>query len=174
VKKRAIINPEDSMQLFAEALLNEAEGSRFISIRSENCFEIFRFCLNLHPEHRDLVLRIQRMITQACDIYVLRAVKDPPVSQTVHLVEQFKQEAEQLHDNALVHHNLVWSYFVVAAESSTRDHRQFFSEKLHALHRLTGFESSMKALQLLQRIWEVQSTTRWTSLLGGPGQMFIM
>ncbi|KAI1627305.1 putative aminotransferase [Exophiala viscosa] len=164
------------VQLIAESLFNEAEGSNFVHVQLEKSLEFLRYCQSLHPEHSVLMSLLFDIMTQACRLYVLRASTDPPLCDTVQLVEDFKQLAEKVADyeHVVGHHLLLWPYFVAGAESSTIPHRRYFSQKMQAMYRTTRCENTLKAMHQLDRIWEAQSTTRWTSLLGGPGQVFIM
>ncbi|KAK4939814.1 hypothetical protein LTR10_019987 [Elasticomyces elasticus] len=164
------------VQLIAESLFNEAEGSNFVHVQLEKCLEFLRYCQSFHPEHSVLMSLLFDIMTQACRLYVLRASTDPPLCDTVQLVEDFKQVAEKVADyeHVVGHHLLLWPYFVAGAESSTIPHRRYFFQKMQAMYRTTRCENTLKAMHQLNRIWEAQSTTRWTSLLGGPGQVFIM
>ncbi|KAF5001961.1 hypothetical protein FDECE_10763 [Fusarium decemcellulare] len=164
------------VSLFGEALFDETHGSEFLLTHGEACMEFLRFCLRLHPEHEELMSYIFDLITLACNIYVQRATHNPPMHQTVPLVERFKRTAEKVdvYDNVIGQHLLAWSYFVVAAESSIDSHREFFLERLRTLHSATGSGSVLKAIEQIQGFWAVQSTTRWTRLLGGPTQALIM
>ena len=72
------------------------------------------------------------------------------------------------------HYLLGWSYFILAAESSTARHREFWIDRLRILHRNTGSRNILRAIEQAQRIWAVQSEVRWTTLLGGPTQALIM
>ncbi|KAM5348609.1 hypothetical protein ACJ41O_008433 [Fusarium nematophilum] len=164
------------VSLFGEALFDEAHGSKFLLTHGEACLEFLRFCLQLHPEHQELMSYIFDLITLACDIYVQRATSNPPMDQTVPLVERFKRTAEKvdIYDNVIGRHLLAWAYFVVAAESSTEGHREFFLSRLTALHSVTGCGNVLRALEQIRGFWAVQSTMRWTRLLGGPTQALIM
>ncbi|KIW05688.1 uncharacterized protein PV09_03550 [Verruconis gallopava] len=161
-------------QLSAESLLNEVEGALFLSSQAEKCLEFLDFCLSLHPEHKDVISDLQNMIRQACRIYVHRALANPPAESMAHLVEQFKRTAERIERKELGQHVLTWSYFVVAAESSNAEHRRYFVERINDLHRFTGFHNTIRGLRQLEGIWNMQSSTRWTALLGGPAQVLIM
>lgn len=116
------------------------------------------------------------LITTACDIYVQRATHNPPMHQTIPSVERFKQIAEKVntYDSIIGRHLLAWAYFVVAAESSTEGHREFFLDRLQTLHSMTGCGNVLKAMEQIRGFWAVQGTTRWTRLLGGPTQALIM
>jgi Fungal specific transcription factor domain len=162
------------LQLYAETLLSEEGGSEFVSVKIDKCLEFLRFCCSLHPEHEDLIMCLQDLILQACDIYIHRAKNIVPVSQSVHLVERFKRTAEKVLLESLGQNVLVWSYFIVAAESTTLEHRTFFIDRMERLYQLTGFANNLKGLAQLRKIWAIQPSMRWTQLLGGPAQVLIM
>ncbi|KIV85958.1 hypothetical protein PV11_01606 [Exophiala sideris] len=84
------------VQLIAESLFNEAEGSNFVHVQLEKCLEFLRYCQSFHPEHSVLMSLLFDVMTQACRLYVLRASTDPPLCDTVQLVEDFKQVAEKV------------------------------------------------------------------------------
>ncbi|KAH8700294.1 hypothetical protein BGW36DRAFT_446821 [Talaromyces proteolyticus] len=163
-------------QLFVEPLLDETRGSLFVMMQTEDCLEFLRFCLTLHPEYQDQLGLLREMITLACDIYVHRAINDPPISSTSHLIKKFRQvtlDFEQ-RGSMIGCHVLSWPYFVAAAESVHLEDRTFFVHRLEIVCTTTGFQNIRGAIQQLQHIWECQGTTRWTSLLGGPTQVLIM
>ncbi|KAH8647933.1 hypothetical protein BX600DRAFT_531024 [Xylariales sp. PMI_506] len=164
------------VSLFGETLFDEASGSQFVLSQRENCLEFLRYCQRLHPEHRELMAHLFEIITLACDIYVQRATNNPPLGHTAALVERFAQIIREIdaYIGILGQHLLAWSYFVLAAESSIPSHQSFFLEKLTSLYQSTGCVNIVKAVRQIQKIWEVQSTIRWTSLLGGPSQVLIM
>ncbi|KAI5461518.1 hypothetical protein BGZ63DRAFT_414236 [Mariannaea sp. PMI_226] len=162
--------------LFGETLLGEANGQEYLRARGRSCLDFLEFGLRFHPELQDLINQLFELLALACDIYIQRSKFNPPSADTVHLVERFKcalQEVD-LYTDIIGRHLLTWAYFVVAAESSTQDHREFFLEKLTSLHRTTGCWNVLKAVDQIQEIWATQSSVRWTSLLGRPGQALIM
>ncbi|KAF5003126.1 hypothetical protein FDECE_10317 [Fusarium decemcellulare] len=162
--------------LFGEPLFNEANGAHFIQAQRQACLEFIRWCIELHPELEGLLLQLLNLMTWACDIYVQRAICNPPAAETVPMVERFKQSLEDVdaYVDIVGRHLLVWPYFIVAAESSTADHRDFFLEKLASLYNTTGCWNILRAIDQVKEIWASQSSIRWTSLLGGPKQALIM
>ncbi|RGP71278.1 acriflavine sensitivity control acr-2 [Fusarium sporotrichioides] len=162
--------------LFGESLFNETNGVHFIQAQQRACLEFITWCDRFHPELKDLLSQLANLTTLACDIYVQRAVFNPPAEETVHMIEEFKQSLGEVdaYVDIVGRHLLAWPYFIVAAESSTADHRQFFLEKLVSLHNTTGCWNLLRAIDQVKEIWASQSSIRWTSLLGGPTQAFIM
>ncbi|KAF5716079.1 trehalase [Fusarium mundagurra] len=162
--------------LFGESLFNETNGVHFIQAQQQACLEFITWCDRFHPELKDLLSQLASLTTWACDIYVQRAIFNPPPSETVPMIERFKQSLGQVdaYVDIVGRHLLAWPYFIVAAESSTPDHREFFLDKLVKLHNTTGCWNLLRAIDQVKEIWASQSSIRWTSLLGGPTQAFIM
>ncbi|KAL9573102.1 hypothetical protein ACKAV7_002787 [Fusarium commune] len=162
--------------LFGESLFNETNGVHFIQAQQKACLEFITWCDRFHPELKDLLSQLASLTTWACDIYVQRAIFNPPPSETVPMIERFKQSLGQVdaYVDIVGRHLLAWPYFIVAAESSTVDHREFFLDKLVKLHNTTGCWNLLRAIDQVKEIWASQSSIRWTSLLGGPTQAFIM
>ncbi|KAF5023628.1 hypothetical protein F66182_4330 [Fusarium sp. NRRL 66182] len=162
--------------LFGESLFDETNGVRFIQAQQQACLEFITWCDRFHPELQGLLVQLADLTTWACDIYVQRAVSNPPPEETVPAIERFKQSLQEVdaYVDIVGRHLLAWPYFIVAAESSTKDHRDFFLDKLVSLHKVTGCWNILRAIDQVKEIWASQSSTRWTSLLGGPTQAFIM
>ncbi|KAF5662540.1 acriflavine sensitivity control acr-2 [Fusarium heterosporum] len=162
--------------LFGESLFNETNGVHFIQAQKQACLEFILWCDRFHPELQHLLSQLATLTTWACDIYVHRAMLNPPAEETVHIIERFKQSLEEVdaYVDIVGRHLLAWPYFIVAAESSTKDHREFFLDKLVSLHNQTGCWNLLRAIDQVKEIWASQSSIRWTSLLGGPTQAFIM
>ncbi|GKU21048.1 unnamed protein product [Fusarium langsethiae] len=162
--------------LFGESLFNETNGVHFIQAQQRACLEFITWCDRFHPELKDLLSQLANLTTLACDIYVQRAVFNPPAEETVHMIEEFKQSLGEVdaYVDIVGRHLLAWPYFIIAAESSTADHREFFLDKLVSLHNTTGCWNLLRAIDQVKEIWASQSSIRWTSLLGGPTQAFIM
>ncbi|KAF9891551.1 hypothetical protein FE257_004018 [Aspergillus nanangensis] len=123
------------VRLFAEALFDESHGAQYLSTHGVTCLEFLRYCQRLHPEHEALMADLFTLVTLACDVYVKRAGDNPPSAQTYPLVERFRQVAENVkhYGNVLGQNLLSWPYFVMAAESSTPAHREFFDRELQSL-----------------------------------------
>jgi hypothetical protein len=162
--------------LFGETLMDEMNGTEYLRARGRSCLDFLEWGLRFHPELQHLIDQLFELLALACDIYANRAKFNPPSCQTVCQVERFKCVLEEVepYTDIVGRHVLTWAYFVVAAESSTPDHREFFLDKLTSLHRTTGCWNVMKAVDQIQEIWAAESSVRWTSLLGRPGQALIM
>lgn len=105
-----------------------------------------------------------------------RAGLNPPSHQTRHLIDKFQKVAERVsaRRDVVGQHLLAWPYFVMAAESTSQEHRMYFQHKLQSLFDDTLCQGILRGLRKIETIWEAGSETRWTSLLGGPDQFFIM
>jgi hypothetical protein len=162
--------------LFGESLFNETNGAQFIQAQQQACLGFIPWCLQFHPELEGLILQLADLTTWACDIYVQRAIFNPPAEETVPMIERFKRAIEEVdaYIDIVGLHLLAWPYFIVAAESSTLAHRDFFLKKLESLYNMTGCWNILRAIDQVQEIWASQSSIRWTSMLGGPTQALIM
>ncbi|UPK96653.1 hypothetical protein LCI18_007588 [Fusarium solani-melongenae] len=162
--------------LFGESLFNETNGAQFIQAQQQACLGFIPWCLQFHPELEGLILQLADLTTWACDIYVQRAIFNPPAEETVPMIERFKRAIEEVdaYVDIVGLHFLAWPYFIVAAESSTLAHRDFFLKKLESLHNMTGCWNILRAIDQIKEIWASQSSIRWTSMLGGPTQALIM
>lgn len=162
--------------MFAEALSDETFGAQYLLTNQEGCLGFLRFCSRLHPEHRDLLSCLHELISVACRIYVRRATENPPPHETEPLVERCRLLTARMdgYSEIMGHYLLGWSYFILAAESSTVRHREFWIGRLEVLHEHTRSRNILRAIEQAQRIWAVQSEVRWTTLLGGPTQALIM
>lgn len=162
--------------LFGESLFNETNGAQFIQAQQQACLGFIPWCLQFHPELEALILQLADLTTWACDIYVQRAIFNPPAEETVPMIERFKRAIEEVdaYIDIVGLHLLAWPYFIMAAESSTVAHRDFFLKKLESLHSTTGCWNILRAIDQVKEIWASQSSIRWTSMLGGPTQALIM
>jgi hypothetical protein len=115
-------------------------------------------------------------VTLACEDYIRRACFDPPSYEAAHLIETFRQLVQQVksYDNVVRQNLLAWPYFVMAAESSTQEDRQFFLNELQSLYETTGYRTALRGVETIQNMWRAELNIRWTSLLGGYDQFLIM
>lgn len=147
-----------------------------MQLQLSTCLEYLRFCRRCHPEHDELMSILFKMVSNACEIYIWRAVESPTPRTMRPVIEEFikMDELAEEYNDITGRHILLWPYFVVAAESTLPRHRAYFARKIEFLYTRTKCENIRKALYQLHTMWNVQSTTRWTSLLGGPNQVLIM
>lgn len=164
------------IRLFAEALFDETHGMQYLSTHAAACLEFLRYCQRLHPELEELMGALFTSVTLACEVYLKRARINPPAEETFPIVEYFRQVTEKLkpYGNVIGQHVLAWPYFVMAAESSTLEHRIFFYSELQSLYQATRCRSISRGLEKIHSIWEMAPNRRWTNLLGGPDQFLIM
>jgi hypothetical protein len=81
------------------------------------------------------------------------------------LIEEFKWLLLELEPSSEGAHTLVWPYFIVAAESRTQEHRDFFYRRLNYIWSATGYRNIRVAMDALQKIWGQQGFERWTASL---------
>ncbi|EED21164.1 aminotransferase, putative [Talaromyces stipitatus ATCC 10500] len=164
------------LRLFAEPLFDEADGKQYLSLHRTRCFEFLRFCQSLHPEYEELMDLLFAAVTLACEVYVRRACFDPPSFKAAHLIENFRQLVERVksYGNVVGQNLLAWPFFVMAAESSTLEDREFFLNELRLLYEATGYRSALRGVETIRNMWQTGLNIRWTSLLGGYDQFLIM
>lgn len=153
------------MTLFAQPLLDETSGALALQQRSDLSMDFISNVAIFLPELSKELEIYSAAINIACSLYITRASKNPPHSDTIPDVERLKSLCQPVSPSTPGHHTLVWVYFIAAAESSTLEHRQFFSDRLRQVYSCTGFHNIPIALDALQTIWRMQGARRWTSLL---------
>lgn len=164
------------LRLFAEPLFDEADGKQYLSVHRTRCFEFLRFCQSLHPEYEELMKLLFAAVTLACEAYIRRACFDPPSYEAAHLIETFRHLVQRVksYGNVVGQNLLAWPYFVIAAESSTQEDREFFLNELQSLYETTGYRSALRGVETIRNMRQAGQTIRWTSLLGGYDQFLIM
>ncbi|KAL4756755.1 Zn(II)2Cys6 transcription factor [Aspergillus foveolatus] len=105
---------------------------------------------------------IRESFIKASQIYIGRATNNE--DQWMHL-EALKQLVSCIHPDEQGSHALVWVCFIGAADSTTPDHRQFFTSRMEGVFRKTGFQNVAAAIQSLPAIWSQKELGRWTSSL---------
>lgn len=123
-------------------MLDESLAVDFLAARQEEGFAF----LSSHQGHEALrpsdaaTSDIVTLIRMACDAYLLRATQDPPPSSTVPRVEAFINlvTAADAHTDRFGAHITAWACFIMAAESSTGEHRAFFRARFARLLAATG------------------------------------
>lgn len=115
-------------------------------------------------------------VTLACEAYIRRACFDPPSYEAAHLIKTFRELVQRVksYGNVVGQNLLAWSYFVMAAESSTKEDRDFFLDELQSLYRTTGYRSALRGVETIRSMRRTGLNIRWTSLLGGYDQFLIM
>ncbi|KAL4767853.1 hypothetical protein BDW60DRAFT_143652 [Aspergillus nidulans var. acristatus] len=105
---------------------------------------------------------IRESFIKASQIYIGRATNNE--DQWMHL-EALKQLVSCIHPDEQGSHALVWVCFIGAADSTTPDHRRFFTSRMEGVFRKTGFQNIAAAIQSLPAIWSQKDSGRWTSSL---------
>lgn len=161
------------MTLFAQPLLGEGMGTSTLSAVDKYLGFISNtavFFPKLVPQINALISAIRR----ACKIYLTRATVGPPHASTVDALEELRLLCLQIPLHQPGHHALVWAYFIAAAESSTYEHRSFFTQRLADIHFQTRFHNIPAALATLQMLWRCQGERRWTEVVAANKPVFII
>lgn len=127
-----------------------------------------------HPEQHAIISQLISLIELACDVYVHRAINNVAAAATVELVEAFVKRAKSFDSTTPGNHVLVWAYFIMAAESSVKEHRDFLARRLQSIHGQTKFGNIPHALRLLSKLWSGGDKLRWTLSLPQSSNVFIM
>lgn len=159
-------------------MLDESLAVDFLSARQEEGLAF----LSSHQGHEALrpsdaaTSDIVTLIRMACEAYLLRATQDPPPSSTVPRVEAFINlvTSADAHTDRFGVHITAWACFIMAAESSTAEHRAFFRARFSRLLAATGCLNICRAMEQLEWLWATDLGVRWTSIIGGPAQALIM
>ena len=164
------------MHVYGAPLISPEHGATVIRSQARQRFICHRDSCNRHPERSALISRIGYLIEQAYAIYLYRVSAGPMMSQTssptAGMVEKFKAVLEDFPAESPGAHTLVWSTFIVAAESSTESQRQFFEQFLLRQQRRNGFRNIETGLAQLKMIW-ARKHENWTSILP-ESQVFVM
>lgn len=161
------------MTLFAQPLLGEGMGTSTLSAVDK----YLGFISNTAVFFPTLVPQINTLKTAirlACKIYLTRATISPPHASTVDALEELRLLCLQIPLHQPGHHALVWAYFIAAAESSTYEHRCFFTQRLTQIHSQTKFHNIPAALATLQMLWKCHGERRWTEVLAANKPVFII
>ncbi|KAJ5087909.1 hypothetical protein N7456_011525 [Penicillium angulare] len=130
-------------------------------------------CLDIYPEHSEVILKLADLVQRAVQIYLARASKAPDDDISI-LVQLFLIEASLFNAASPGGHILIWPFFIVGAECSLEEDRDFVTEQLKSLWRFTGFGNTLYAIELLNKIWHGEYGGCWTEVLGEKVQGFIM
>lgn len=162
------------MTLFAQPLLEEEPSTLWDNSRSQASMDFITNVAIFRPDLSKELEVYKAAIRTVCDIYVTRAALNPSHTETTAQLDQLKAICERVHSNTPGHHTLVWVYFIAAAESSTLEHRQFFTTRLQEVYTRTRFNNIPTALKTLHEIWKMQNERRWTELLPDVMPVFII
>ena len=162
------------MSLFAQPLLQEQPGTLWQDCRTQSTMDFISNIAILRPDLSTELEIYKSAIRIACDLYITRATLNPSHSLTVPELDSLKAMCELVQPNTPGHHTLVWTYFIAAAESSTFEHRQFFTTRLQEVHSRTRFLNIPAALNALHEIWKIQAERRWTEVLPSVMPVFII
>lgn len=146
-------------------MINEASGIEAVKTRALQSFDCLKRCIQRHPNHNQSLMNVKSQIEQAYNIYLQRALDELDPSTSQKLVEQFVRTADGYSPSSPGHHVLIWATFIVAAESSTHEHRAYLIARLREFHDINGFENELKAVALLRTIWRNAPTSKWTTTL---------
>jgi hypothetical protein len=161
-------------QLFGVPLANESKGLEVLT-SPEAYLDFMSYAeLPLDSEHYLHIETIRSAIYAACGIYRRRAESSLSDDESIHLVEQLRQNVLDLDCETKGAHALVWTYFIAAAESIHPEHREFFSKRLADLYSVTNFGSIPEAVRALRTIWGMQSTKKWTEIISSETPVLIM
>lgn len=161
------------MTLFAQPLLGEVSGASTLSAH-DKYFDFISNAAVFFPSLAPQIALYKAAIRSACNIYLTRVTKAPPHSETVPVLEELKDLCLNIQPGQPGHHALVWAYFIAAAESSTFEHRNFFTLRLQEVYSWTKFHNIPTALAALQELWKIQGERRWTEVLPEVMPVFII
>lgn len=161
------------MTLFAQPLLGEVSGASTLSAH-DKYFDFISNAAIFFPSLAPQIALYKAAIRSACNIYLTRVTKAPPHSETTAALEELKDLCLNIQPGQPGHHTLVWAYFIAAAESSTFEHRNFFTLRLQEVYSRTKFHNIPTALAALQELWKVQAERRWTEILPEVMPVFII
>lgn len=108
---------------------------------------------------------ISGLSQQACDLYVARASGTLTAQQSNEAVSMFIRTMNLLPGGSPGEHVTVWSVFLVALESSSPEHQQFFVDALSRHYQRNGFANILSALDFLKQVWTRPRTVDWTESL---------
>ncbi|KAH6972422.1 hypothetical protein BKA56DRAFT_493345 [Ilyonectria sp. MPI-CAGE-AT-0026] len=162
-------------QLFGIPLTNEAKGVEIFTRPPDYYLEFMAYPeLTAESEHYNNVNLIRAAILDAGRIYRRRVESSLHQYESIHLVEQLRQNVLGLGMHVKGVHALVWTYFIGAAESILPEHREFFTERLNDLYDYTGFGSIPAGLEALRTVWAKQAFRRWTDVVINDTPILVM
>ncbi|OJJ99590.1 hypothetical protein ASPACDRAFT_1856184 [Aspergillus aculeatus ATCC 16872] len=155
------------MRVNASPLISLDSGIGAILSHGAQSFDCLRYYRTLHPRHALALDHIAELRQQAYDIYLQRALArtaSPPRALS-HLVDQFKQLLVLYPEVAQMDHVLVWSAFIIGLECRHPEDQRFFRGFLERQFRRNGFANIIRAMELLQQVWEAGAERNWAAEL---------
>lgn len=110
---------------------------------------------------------------QAGNIYLARVSAGSEGEVPREMVDRFKNTLRSLKPDSPGEHTLVWATFIAAAESSTPEDQQFFSQALLRHYRRNGFANILTALDRLRDLQSRRQGNDWTVLLPTLGVFIV-
>lgn len=110
----------------------------------------------------------------AGEVYCHRAEGTLTREDSFILLQKLREVTLDLHDGVDGTHALVWTYFVAAAESSTSEHREYFTSRLKNTFYRTRFRSIPLGLEMLPKLWATDRRRRWTETLVIDSPVLVM
>lgn len=161
------------MSLYAAPLISQTSAAHTLANISTKDLDFLYSCLGVHPESSPIIRNIIRLIHKAAEIYLFRAM-NMPHDMIADLVDCFIDAASVFNATSLGGHVLIWPFFIVGAECSSNQHREFVIAQLQNLWVCTGFGNTLYAIRFLKKIWEEGSGGSWTRTLVDHVEAFIM
>lgn len=119
----------------------------------------------LYPEYGTHMSLIISLTERACGMYVRRATLGPEVPPMTAQVTLLKATLEKFPANTPLERDLVWIYFVAAAESLTKEQQLYFYDLLLKHQQRSGFANILRALEFLQEHWRRNNKQNWVEQL---------
>ncbi|KAL5046727.1 hypothetical protein BDW71DRAFT_181697 [Aspergillus fruticulosus] len=149
-------------QFLGQPFLGEDQGLDMLRLPLDPFLDWTYYDLPPDSTHTRSLRFLREAFIKASQIYVSRATHNK--DQWLDL-EELKQLVSRIHPDEQGSHALVWVCFIGAADSTTPDHRSFFTSRMEGVFRRTGFQNIAAAIQSLPAIWSQKDSGRWTSRL---------
>ncbi|KAJ5669031.1 hypothetical protein N7462_010101 [Penicillium macrosclerotiorum] len=130
-------------------------------------------CLDSHPGFSEIIFNLADLILKAAAIYLARS-RNLPDALIFDLVTQFLERASSFNAASPGGHILIWSFFIVGAECSSDQDREFVTSQLQILWECTGFGNILYAKDILKSLWGKSSSKSWTNVLLDEVKSLIM
>ncbi|RAL12603.1 Zn(II)2Cys6 transcription factor [Aspergillus homomorphus CBS 101889] len=150
----------------ASPLVSLDSGICAILSHGAQSFDCLRYYRTLHPRHALALDRIAEVRQQAYDLYLQRALAKANQPKALsHLVDQFKELLVLYPEVTQMDHVLVWSAFIIGLECRVPEDQRFFKGFLERQYRRNGFANIIRAMELLQQVWEGEADRNWAAEL---------